>query len=53
MKINEILAEAKSAHPQQAATAIAMKKAGKKPKAILAHRARKRAKFALRWLLYR
>ncbi len=32
MKINEILAEAKSAHPQQAATAIAMKKAGKKPK---------------------
>jgi hypothetical protein len=32
MKINEILAEAKSAHPQQAAIAIAMKKAGKKPK---------------------
>ena len=32
MKINEILTEAKSAHPQQAATAIAMKKAGKKPK---------------------
>ena len=32
MKINEILTEAKSAHPQQAATAIAMKKAGIKPK---------------------
>ena len=32
MKINEILAEAKSAHPQQAAKAIAMKKAGIKPK---------------------
>jgi hypothetical protein len=32
MKINEILAEAKSAHPQQAAIAISMKKAGKKPK---------------------
>jgi hypothetical protein len=32
MKINEILTEAKSAHPQQAATAIAMKKAGKKPR---------------------
>ncbi len=32
MKVNEILAEAKSAHPQQAATAIAMKKAGIKPK---------------------
>ena len=32
MKINEILTEAKSAHPQQAAKAIAMKKAGKKPK---------------------
>jgi hypothetical protein len=32
MKINEILAEAKSAHPQQAAIAIAMKKAGKKPR---------------------
>jgi hypothetical protein len=32
MKINEILAEAKSAYPQQAAKAIAMKKAGKKPK---------------------
>ena len=32
MKINEILTEAKSAHPQQAAIAIAMKKAGKKPK---------------------
>jgi hypothetical protein len=32
MKINEILTEAKSANPQQAATAIAMKKAGKKPK---------------------
>ena len=32
MKVNEILAEAKSAHPKQAATAIAMKKAGKKPK---------------------
>jgi hypothetical protein len=32
MKINEILTEAKSAHPQQAAVAIAMKKAGKKPK---------------------
>jgi hypothetical protein len=32
MKINEILTEAKSAHPQQAAKAIAMKKAGIKPK---------------------
>jgi hypothetical protein len=32
MKINEILTEAKSAHPRQAATAIAMKKAGIKPK---------------------
>jgi len=32
MKINEILAEAKSAYPQQAAKAIAMKKAGIKPK---------------------
>ena len=32
MKINEILTEAKSAHPQQAAIAIAMKKAGIKPK---------------------
>jgi hypothetical protein len=32
MKINEILTEAKSAHPQQAAKAIAMKKAHKKPK---------------------
>ena len=32
MKINEILAEAKSAHPQQAAKAIAMKRAGIKPK---------------------
>ena len=32
MKVNEILAEAKSAHPKQAATAIAMKKAGIKPK---------------------
>ena len=32
MKVNEILAEAKSAHPQQAAKAIAMKKAGIKPK---------------------
>ena len=32
MKVNEILTEAKSANPQQAATAIAMKKAGKKPK---------------------
>ena len=32
MKINEILSEAKSAHPQQAAIAIAMKKAGNKPK---------------------
>jgi len=32
MKINEILIEAKSAHPQQAAKAIAMKKAGIKPK---------------------
>ena len=32
MKISEILTEGKSAHPQQAAIAIAMKKAGKKPK---------------------
>jgi len=32
MKINEILTEAKSAHPAQAAKAIAMKKAGIKPK---------------------
>ena len=32
MKVNEILAEAKLAHPQQAAKAIAMKKAGIKPK---------------------
>ena len=32
MKINEILTEAKSAHPQQAAIAISMKKAHKKPK---------------------
>jgi hypothetical protein len=32
MKITEIVTEAKSAHPQQAAIAIAMKKAGKKPK---------------------
>ena len=32
MKINEILTEAKSAHPQQAAKVIAMKKADKKPK---------------------
>jgi hypothetical protein len=32
MKINEILTEAKSAHPKQAAVAIAMKKVGKKPK---------------------
>jgi hypothetical protein len=32
MKIDEILTEAKSAHPQQAAKAIAMKKAGIKPK---------------------
>ena len=32
MKINEILTESKSAHPQQAAIAIAMKKTGKKPK---------------------
>jgi hypothetical protein len=32
MKITEIITEAKSAHPQQAAKAIAMKKAGIKPK---------------------
>jgi len=32
MKVNEIVTEAKSAHPQQAAKAIAMKNAGKKPK---------------------
>ena len=32
MKISEILTEGKSAHPKQAAIAIAMKKAGKKPK---------------------
>ena len=32
MKVNEIITEAKSAHPQQAAKAIAMKKAGVKPK---------------------
>ena len=32
MKVNEIVTEAKSAHPQQAAKAIAMKKAGIKPK---------------------
>jgi len=32
MKITDIITEAKSAHPQQAAKAIAMKNAGKKPK---------------------
>jgi hypothetical protein len=32
MKVTEIITEAKSAHPKQAATAIAMKKAGIKPK---------------------
>ena len=32
MKITDIITEAKSAHPQQAAKAIAMKKAGKKPR---------------------
>jgi hypothetical protein len=32
MRASEIITEAKSAHPQQAAKAIAMKKAGIKPK---------------------